>query len=183
MINEHLLINYLYVLYKLTSSLKRCSTHSLNTLTFQSCAMGTAKSPGSMVSNFAGRVWRTRSLSVPLREVQSYFPGWGLLFTIWLSPSTRCQMVNVTLQDYTACSSWRMWLLVFPWCCSSSWSLLAARLMKFRMSTSVTRSKRCSSSTTTFVSSKLRSGGWMMPRCWWQGLLAKCDFSCMLTMT
>ena len=37
---------------------------------------------------------RTRSLSVALREVQSYFPGWGLP-----SPSTRCQMVNVTSQE------------------------------------------------------------------------------------
>ena len=133
--------------------------------------MVTAKSPGRMASNLAGRVWRTHSLSVPLREVQSYFPGWSLL-----SPSTHCQMVNVTLQDCTACSSWRMWFLVSPWHCSL-WSLLAARLMRFQMSTSITRSKRCSSSTTTFVSSILRSGGWMLPRCWWQGLFAKCDFS------
>ena len=129
-------------------------------------------SPGRMVSNLAGRVRRTRSLSVPLREVQSYFPGWGLP-----SPSTCCQMVNVTLQDWTACSSWRIWLLVSPRCCCSSWSWLAARLMRFQMSTSVTRSKRCSSSTTTFVSSLLRSGGWMLPRCFWQGLLAKCPSS------
>ena len=134
--------------------------------------MGTAKSLGRMVSNLAGRVRRTRSLSVPLREVQSYFPGWGLPSLL-----TRCQMVNVTLQDWTASSSWRIWLLASPQRCSS-WSLLAARLIRFWMSTSVTRSKRWSSSTTTFVSSMLRSGEWMLPRCWWQGLLAKWDFCC-----
>ena len=33
------------------------------------------RSLGRMVSNLARRVWKTRSLSVPLREVQSYFPG------------------------------------------------------------------------------------------------------------
>ena len=93
------------------------------------------------------------------------FPRWGLP-----SPSMRCQIVKVTLQAWTACSNWPMWLQDSPRRCCSSWLQLAAMLIRFRVSKSVTRSNRCSSSTTIFVRSISRSGWWMLLRCMWHGL-------------
>ena len=104
--------------------------HYSPTLTLHRAATLGEMPSGSKPLIFSGSIFRTCSLCLPVRAVQSKLPGIG--FPVG---SRFCHIWKLTPQDRMARSSCRRLLASSPRCSRLAWSLLSAYRMRFLSST------------------------------------------------